>query len=278
MKGASQAVAGPPRHRIRGTLAHLTVPPCSLTMMRDDPAPARLVRARSPDYACSSTLDSHASTGIWYAKPWAVAQSGNHRLARMNDASQSSGGGRSAWAARSIQARGGAGAPPFPKGRVLKAEEAAAAKALLGSRPRERALLIEYLHLLQDQEGCLPEGHLQALAEELRIPMAEIYEVATFYAHFDVVADGEPRPPAVTVRVCDSLSCMLAGAEQLLAALQGENMPGVRVLRAPASARATPRLRPRSATIMSTMRASPRSSSWPRGGETHPAMPSYQDL
>jgi NADH:ubiquinone oxidoreductase subunit E len=110
---------------------------------------------------------------------------------------------------------------------VLKAEEAAAVKALLGSRPRERALLIEHLHLIQDREGCLPEGHLQALAEELKIPMAEVYEVATFYAHFDVVADGEPRPPAVTVRVCDSLSCMLAGAEQLLAALQGEKMPGV---------------------------------------------------
>ena len=59
--------------------------------------------------------------------------------------------------------------------------------------------------------------------------MAEVYEVATFYAHFDVVADGEPRPPAVTVRVCDSLSCMLAGAEQLLSDLQREKLPGVRV-------------------------------------------------
>jgi len=116
---------------------------------------------------------------------------------------------------------------------VLRQDEVAAVKALLGDRPRERALLIEYLHLIQDREGCLPEGHLQALAEELKIPMAEIYEVATFYAHFDVVADGEPRPPAVTVRVCDSLSCALAGAEQLLAALQAEKIPGVRVLRAP---------------------------------------------
>src|SRR5262245_44141581 len=120
----------------------------------------------------------------------------------------------------------------FPRGRVLQAEEAAAVKALLGEAPRERALLIEYLHRIQDHEGCLPEGHLQALAEELRVPMAEIYEVATFYAHFDVVGSGEERPPKVTVRVCDSLSCALAGAEGLLRAVQ-EKLPGVRVLRAP---------------------------------------------
>src|SRR5690606_22950043 len=57
--------------------------------------------------------------------------------------------------------------------------------------------------------------------------------VATFYAHFDVVNDGEPRPPAVTIRVCDSLSCMLAGAETLLQALQQDSPPSVRVVRAP---------------------------------------------
>src|SRR6478672_6372483 len=96
----------------------------------------------------------------------------------------------------------------------------AAVQALLGEGPFERALLIEYLHRIQDKEGCLPASHLHALAEILRIPMAEVYEVATFYAHFDVVADGEARPAPVTVRVCDSLSCMLAGAEQLLAALK----------------------------------------------------------
>ncbi len=86
-------------------------------------------------------------------------------------------------------------AAPFPRGRVLREEEVAAVRPILGDRPRERALLIEYLHLIQDQEGCLPEGHLQALAEELKIPMAEVYEVATFYAHFDVVGAGEERPP-----------------------------------------------------------------------------------
>jgi formate dehydrogenase len=121
----------------------------------------------------------------------------------------------------------------FPKGRVLQTAEVASVKAILGDRPRERPLLIEYLHLIQDQEGCLPAGHLHALAEELKIPMAEVYEVATFYAHFDVVADGEPRPPKVTVRVCDSLSCALAGAEPLLAELQGAGLDGVRFVRAP---------------------------------------------
>src|SRR5437868_655015 len=124
-------------------------------------------------------------------------------------------------------------AAPFPRGRVLREDEVAAVRTLLADRPRERALLIEYLHLIQDQEGCLPEGHLQALAEELKIPMAEIYEVATFYAHFDVVGAGEERPAKVTVRVCDSLSCALAGAEGLLHTLQGEKLAGVRVVRAP---------------------------------------------
>ena len=124
-------------------------------------------------------------------------------------------------------------AAPFPRGRVLRENEVAAVRAILGDRPRARPLLIEYLHLIQDQEGCLPAGHLHALAEELRIPMAEVYEVATFYAHFDVVADEEPRPPKITIRVCDSLSCMLAGAEKLFDTLQAEKMAGVRVVRAP---------------------------------------------
>jgi formate dehydrogenase len=121
----------------------------------------------------------------------------------------------------------------FPKGRVLRQEEVAAVARLLGEAPRERALLIEYLHLIQDATGCLPAGYLQALAEDLKVPMAEVYEVATFYAHFDVVADGEAPPPPLTVRVCDSLSCMLAGAERLVADLDGRGMAGVRVVRAP---------------------------------------------
>jgi formate dehydrogenase beta subunit len=120
-----------------------------------------------------------------------------------------------------------------PKGRVLADAELAAVRALIGPGPYERPLLIEYLHLIQDHELCLPAGHLHALAELLRIPMAEVYEVATFYAHFDVVGDGETKPPKITIRVCDSLSCMLAGSEALLLALEKEKMADVRVVRAP---------------------------------------------
>ena len=143
-------------------------------------------------------------------------------------------GGREGGATRRIHP--GAGrrkGAVFPKGRVLKSEDLSALRALIGDGPHERALLIEYLHRIQDGEQCLPEGLLHALAEELKVPMAEVYEVATFYAHFDVVFDGEPRPPRVTVRVCDSLSCMLAGAEQLITALEANKPAGVRVMRAP---------------------------------------------
>jgi formate dehydrogenase len=155
----------------------------------------------------------------------------------MNDVSKTSGGGRHG-AGRAIHPGSGRRkSAPFPKGRVLKRAEVDAVRALLGDAPRERALLLEYLHLIQDQEGALPAGHLHALAEELAIPMAEVYEVATFYAHFDIVSDGEAKPAPITIRVCDSLSCMLAGAEELLATLKAKNlpreMPSVRVLRAP---------------------------------------------
>ncbi|MBU2583171.1 MAG: NAD(P)H-dependent oxidoreductase subunit E [Alphaproteobacteria bacterium] len=124
-------------------------------------------------------------------------------------------------------------AVPFPKGRVLDPADAESVRALIGHAPYERALLIEYLHKIQDQEGCLPAGMLHGLAELMKIPMAEVYEVATFYAHFDVVPDGAERPAKTTIRVCESLSCMLAGAEDLIAALQSDDMPGVRVVRAP---------------------------------------------
>jgi NADH:ubiquinone oxidoreductase subunit F (NADH-binding)/NADH:ubiquinone oxidoreductase subunit E len=154
----------------------------------------------------------------------------------MNDMSAKGGFDAKAGKGKGRSIHPGAGrrnAPLFPKGRVLRQDELDTVKRLIGPGPYDRALLIEYLHKIQDAEGCLPAGLLHGLAEALRIPMAEVYEVATFYAHFDVVADGEPRPPAVTVRVCDSLSCMLAGAEQLLAALEREDMPDVRVVRAP---------------------------------------------
>src|SRR5262245_31176071 len=151
----------------------------------------------------------------------------------MNDVSKTSGGGRHDMGRAIHPGSGRRKSAPFPKGRVLQQGEVARLHNLLGAAPRERALLIEYLHLIQDHEGGLPAGLLHALAEELAIPMAEVYEVASFYAHFDIVADGEPKPAPVTVRVCDSLSCMLAGAEPLFAALTEAAGAGVRVVRAP---------------------------------------------
>ena len=111
-------------------------------------------------------------------------------------------------------------------------------RALLGDRPRRRDLLIEHLHLIQDEYRCLSARHLRALAEEMRMAQAEVYEVATFYAHFDVIREGEAPPPDLTIRVCDSLSCELAGGQQLLAALKaGLDPERVRVLRAPCMGR-----------------------------------------
>jgi NADH:ubiquinone oxidoreductase subunit F (NADH-binding)/NADH:ubiquinone oxidoreductase subunit E len=127
--------------------------------------------------------------------------------------------------------------PFFPKGRLLKPEEREAVVEIIGPPPYVRSRLIEYLHLIQDREHCLPAGLLHGLADAMRLPMAEVYEVASFYAHFDIVKDGEPRPPATTIRVCDSLSCALAGAEKLLAELTASADANVRVLRAPCMGR-----------------------------------------
>ncbi len=126
-----------------------------------------------------------------------------------------------------------------PKGRQVDEDNLAEIQALLGDRPRRRDLLIEHLHLIQDTYGFLSAQHLAALAEEMRIGQAEIYEVASFYAHFDVVKEGMDAPPALTIRVCDSLSCELAGSEALLRDLtQKYNGKGeVRVLRAPCMGR-----------------------------------------
>lgn len=125
-----------------------------------------------------------------------------------------------------------------PKGRQVDDAAWDAVRTLLGDRPRRRDLLIEFLHLIQDAHGCLSAAHLRALAEEMRLSQAEVYEVATFYAHFDVVKEGEQTPPALTIRVCDSLSCELAGAQELKSALEGGLDPAkVRVLRAPCMGR-----------------------------------------
>ncbi len=122
---------------------------------------------------------------------------------------------------------------PAPKGREIDAAALARVQALLGDRPRRPDLLIEYLHLLQDHNACLPVDQLNALAFELRLTPAEVHEVATFYHHFDVVKEGESPPPPVTVRVCESVSCHLAGSDALLEALRSALGDGVRVQAAP---------------------------------------------
>jgi formate dehydrogenase len=126
---------------------------------------------------------------------------------------------------------------PHPKGRQVDADVRREITVLLGERSRARHLLIEYLHEIQDLHGCLPAAHLAALAEEMRLSQAEVYEVASFYAHFDIVADGGTRPPALTVRICDSLTCEMFGARELLRALPARLGKTVRVLSAPCMGR-----------------------------------------
>ena len=125
-----------------------------------------------------------------------------------------------------------------PKGRQLDESAHAQVLELLEGRARSADLLIEHLHLIQDKFGHLSSAHLYALAHEMRLSQAEVHEVASFYAHFDVVGVDEAPPPATTIRVCDSLSCELAGAQQLLKALkEGTDPTQVRVLRAPCMGR-----------------------------------------
>jgi NADH:ubiquinone oxidoreductase subunit F (NADH-binding)/NADH:ubiquinone oxidoreductase subunit E len=127
----------------------------------------------------------------------------------------------------------GKGARGTPKGRSVDRTAREEVTALLGDSPRRRDLLIEYLHRIQDHFGCISAAHMVALASEMKLAMTEVYEVATFYHHFDVVKDGENPPPAITVRVCDSISCEMAGSTELLNTLQARFGSEVRVLRAP---------------------------------------------
>jgi formate dehydrogenase beta subunit len=129
--------------------------------------------------------------------------------------------------------RGKTRARPVPKGRTVDPHATQAIQGLLGDRPRERHLLIEFLHLIQDEFGQISAAHLAALADEMRLAFAEVFETATFYAHFDVVKEEDEPIPALTVRVCDSLTCEMFGAEQLLGSLRGGLGAGVRVVRAP---------------------------------------------
>ena len=120
-----------------------------------------------------------------------------------------------------------------PKGRLVDPSARAEIEALLGSEPPRRDLLIESLHLIQDHYHHLSARHLAALADWMRLPMAEIWEVASFYDHFDLVREGEDAPAPCTVRVCTSLSCMMAGGEELLRELQAHASENVRFVGAP---------------------------------------------
>ena len=132
--------------------------------------------------------------------------------------------------------RGGFGTIPLrpaPKGRDVDPQALAEVRALLGDRPRRPDLLIEHLHRIQDAHGHLSAAHLTALAFELRLTPAEVYEVATFYHHFDVVKEDGRVPPGLTIRVCDSIACHLAGADALRDALGERTNGAVRVIPTP---------------------------------------------
>src|SRR5215468_11589202 len=120
-----------------------------------------------------------------------------------------------------------------PKGRQVDPTAAHEIETLLGDRPRRRDLLIEHLHLIQDKYHQISAAHLAALADEMKLSFAEVFETATFYAHFDVVKEGEPNIPPLTIRVCDSLTCAMLGGEALLQQLQDSAGPTMRVVRAP---------------------------------------------
>jgi formate dehydrogenase len=166
----------------------------------------------------------------------------------------------------------------FPKGRQVDLASLEEVRALLGDRSRQPDLLIEHLHLLQDRFGCLHARHLVALAAEMRLALVEVFEVASFYAHFDIVMDGETPPPPVTVRVCDSLTCAMMGSETLLKTVKARLEPGVRVVRAPcmggchnAPVTAVGHALHENATVESVIGAA-------SGGEPHAPLPSYVDL
>ena len=120
------------------------------------------------------------------------------------------------------------------KGRRATAVALSELATLLGDGPKRRDLLIEYLHVIQDRYGYITFDHCVALAEEMKISTSEIYETATFYHHFDLVADGQPPPPPLTVRVCDSITCQMAGCEALIETLSRNlNTDDVRIQRVP---------------------------------------------
>jgi formate dehydrogenase len=164
-----------------------------------------------------------------------------------------------------------------PKGRQIDPQAAEEIARLLGDRPRRRDLLIEHLHLIEDTYRQISAAHLAALADEMNLAFAEVFETATFYAHFDVVKEGEANIPPLTIRVCDSLTCAMMGAEKLLHELQTSAGPGIRVVRAPCVGRCD--TAPAAevghhfvdrASVASVLAAV-------KGGDTHAHLPDYVD-
>ncbi len=173
--------------------------------------------------------------------------------------------------------RGRSRARPVPKGRQVDVVATQEIEALLGSGRRDRHLLIEYLHLIQDTYGQISAAHLAALADMMGLAFSEAFETATFYAHFDVVKEADRTIPSLTVRVCDSLTCAMLGGEALLATLQRELGASVRVVRAPcvglcdhAPAVEVGHHFLRTATVATVKSAVSR-------GDTHPHVPAYVD-
>src|SRR6476646_309330 len=168
-------------------------------------------------------------------------------------------------------------ARPIPKGRQVDPTAAHEIELLLGDLPRRRDLLIEHLHLIQDKYKQISAAHLAALADEMKLSFAEVFETATFYAHFDIVKEGEADIAPLTIRVCDSLTCAMQGAEQLLEELQDSAGLGVRVVRAPcvgfcdsAPVAEVGHRYVLDATVPEVLDTAAR-------GETHPIIPSYVD-
>src|ERR1700712_2633951 len=164
-----------------------------------------------------------------------------------------------------------------PKGRQVDPRAAEEIALLLGDRPRRRDLLIEHLHLIQDKYRQITAAHLAALADEMKLSFAEVFETATFYAHFDVVKEGEANIPPLTIRVCDSLTCAMLGADKLLQQLQAGAGPGIRVVRAPCVGRCDTAPAAEGghhfvdhASVASVLAAA-------KGGDTHAHLPDYVD-
>ena len=124
-----------------------------------------------------------------------------------------------------------------PKGRQVDDSSYNEIVLLLADIEIVRDELIEYLHLIQDNFGCLYDKHLTALAEFMKIPLAEVYEVATFYAHFNVVKDSNIKAPKVTIRVCESLTCEMFGSQEILKSLSSINNDSFNIVPGPCMGR-----------------------------------------